>query len=148
MTNFERHAEAETLSGTERAFLMRSRVGHLATADHSGRPHLVPACFAADDHALYTAIDEKPKSGRFLKRLQNILENPSVAFLVDHYEEDWLRIGWIRIDGPAELLSDGPQRDRALRLLLSRYAQYRAMQLSAVIAIRIMRVRSWGNLDS
>jgi PPOX class probable F420-dependent enzyme len=101
-----------------------------------------------DPGALYTAIDEKPKSGSILKRVQNMLENPNMAFLVDHYEEDWSRLGWIRIDGTGELLSDGLERDGAIRLLRSRYEQYRAMQLSAVIAIRILHVRSWGNLDS
>lgn len=136
------------LSETERTFLVRRRIGHLATAGHSGKPHLVPVCFVADAEALYTAIDEKPKSGHFLKRVQNILENPNVAFLADHYEEDWSQIGWVRIDGTAELLSDGPQRDRAIQLLRSRYEQYEAMELSAVIAIRIIQVRSWGNLNS
>jgi PPOX class probable F420-dependent enzyme len=136
------------LSEAERAFLIRRRIGHLATAARSGKPHLVPVCFVANETALYTAIDEKPKSGSSLKRLQNILENPDVAFLVDHYEEDWLRLGWIRIDGTAELLSDGRERDQAVRLLRSRYEQYQAMQLAAVIAIRIRRVRSWGYLKS
>jgi PPOX class probable F420-dependent enzyme len=136
------------LSETERAFLMRRRIGHLATVDHSGRPHIVPVCFVADRGALYTAIDEKPKSGRVLKRVQNILENPNVAFLADRYEEDWSRLGWIRIDGTAELLSDGRERDQAVQLLHSRYEQYQEMQLSAVITIRIRQVRSWGDLKS
>ena len=135
------------LSETERNFLKRRRIGHLATVDHSGKPHLVPACFVAHSDSLYTAIDEKPKNGRILKRVQNILENPNVAFLVDHYEEDWSRLGWARIDGTAELLSDGTERDEAIRLLRFRYVPYRTMQLSAVIAIRILRVGSWGNLD-
>jgi PPOX class probable F420-dependent enzyme len=136
------------LSDTERAFLIRRRIGRLATVDHSGRPHIVPVCFVAGSNFLYTAIDEKPKSGRFLKRVQNILENPRVALLVDHYEEDWSRLGWIRIDGTAELLSDGPERDRAIQQLRSRYAQYQKMKLSAVIAIRIQQVRCWGDLTS
>jgi PPOX class probable F420-dependent enzyme len=136
------------LSERERIFVMRRRIGHLATAGHSGKPHLVPVCFAMDAGALYTAIDEKPKSGGFLKRVKNILENPSITFLVDHYEEDWSRLGWVRIDGTAELLSNGQERDGAIRLLRSRYEQYRSMQLSAVIAIRVLHVRSWGDLDS
>jgi PPOX class probable F420-dependent enzyme len=136
------------LSASERAFVNRRRIGHLATAGHSGRPHIVPVCFVADADVLYTAIDEKPKSGHFLKRVRNILENPDVTFLVDHYEEDWSRLGWIRIDGTAELLSDGPERDEAIHLLRHRYEQYRAMQLSAVIAIRVRQVRSWGDLNA
>ncbi|HEX4158118.1 MAG TPA: TIGR03668 family PPOX class F420-dependent oxidoreductase [Rhizomicrobium sp.] len=136
------------LSDIEREFLTHRRIGHLATAGHSGNPHLVPVCFVVHEQALYTAIDEKPKSGQLLRRLRNILENPNVTFLADHYEEDWSRLGWIRIDGTAELLSDGPQRTEAIRLLRSRYKQYAAMHLSAVIVIRIRHIRSWGNLDS
>ena len=135
------------LSAAERAFLSRRRTGCLATADRAGKPHLVPVCFAVADDALYTAIDEKPKTGSALKRLTNILENPAVAFLADHYEEDWSRLGWVRLDGTAELLPGGIERDSAIRLLRSRYPQYASMQLSTVMAIRIAHVRSWGELE-
>ncbi|HEY3778932.1 MAG TPA: TIGR03668 family PPOX class F420-dependent oxidoreductase [Rhizomicrobium sp.] len=136
------------LSQSHLAFLARRRVGHLATADREGVPHLVPVCFAADDETIYTPIDEKPKSGRALRRLTNIRNNPRVAFLVDRYEEDWSRLGWLRIDGSAELLSEGPEFEKAVRLLVARYPQYGAMRLSPVIAIRIGGAHSWGNLDS
>ncbi|HEY3638098.1 MAG TPA: TIGR03668 family PPOX class F420-dependent oxidoreductase [Rhizomicrobium sp.] len=135
------------LSEAERLFLSRRRVGYLSTADFSGAPHLVPICFAAADAALYSAIDEKPKSGLILKRVKNILENPRVAFLADHYDENWSRLAWLRLDGHAELLAEGPERDDAIGLLRTRYAQYQAMQLSAVIAIRVLDVRSWGDLS-
>jgi PPOX class probable F420-dependent enzyme len=136
------------LSDPERAFLTRRRIGHLATADRSGKPHLVPVCFAAVHDKLYTAIDEKPKSGRVLKRVQNILENPNVAFLVDHYDEDWSHLGWLRIDGAAEVLSDGPEFELSVQLLQNRYEQYSAMRLSEIIAIRVLCARSWGDLGS
>jgi PPOX class probable F420-dependent enzyme len=136
------------LSDKERAFLTRRRIGRLATAGHSGKPHLVPVCFALHEQAIYTAIDEKPKSGHVLTRVRNIAENPNVAFLVDHYEDDWSRLGWLRIDGAAELVSDGSERDHAIGLLCERYAQYESMHLAAIIAIRIRHVRSWGNLET
>ncbi|HEY1298453.1 MAG TPA: pyridoxamine 5'-phosphate oxidase family protein, partial [Chloroflexota bacterium] len=44
-----------------RHFLERQRVAHLATADASGAPHVVPICFALLAETLYIAIDEKPK---------------------------------------------------------------------------------------
>jgi len=136
------------LSDIECAFLMRRRIGHMATAGHSGKPHIVPVCFAADRQNIYTPIDEKPKSGRLLRRVQNILENSDAAFLVDYYDEDWSQLGWLRIDGAAELLSDGAERDHADDLLRDRYKQYQSMDLSAIIAIRILHVRRWGNLAS
>ena len=136
-----------TLSELERAFLMRRRVGHLATADRSASPHMIPVCFAVSSHGLYSAIDEKPKRGGLLKRLRNIAENPRVAFLADRYDEDWSRLGWVMIDGRAELLEGGREHDAAKALLKDRYAQYALMNLGTVISIEIARVRSWGNLD-
>jgi len=49
------------LSDRQLRFLDASRVGHLATADARGVPHVVPVCFAIADGTLYITIDEKPK---------------------------------------------------------------------------------------
>src|SRR5579872_2015951 len=49
------------LSQPERDFLARQRVGHLATADRSAVPHVVPVCYAVADDTLYITIDQKPK---------------------------------------------------------------------------------------
>jgi PPOX class probable F420-dependent enzyme len=139
-----------TLTSAQAAFVAAQRVGRLATADAQGNPHVVPVCFVVSDGALYVTIDEKPKraSTRPLKRLRNLMENPSAAFVVDRYDEDWTRLGWVMLRGPTDILSDGPEHDRAQALLRERYPQYRAMQLKElpVIALRIERVTSWGNL--
>lgn len=136
-----------TLSELERAFLMRRRVGRLATADRSASPHLIPVCFAVSSHRLYSAVDEKPKRGGLLKRLRNIAENPRVAFLADHYDEDWSRLGWVMIGGRAVLLEGGREHEAAKGLLKDRYAQYASTNLGTVISIEIVNVRAWGNLD-
>jgi PPOX class probable F420-dependent enzyme len=134
----------------ERSFLIAQRVGHLATADAHGNPHVVPVCFAIAEDALYITIDEKPKhvSRRPLKRLRNMIDNPSTAFVADRYDEDWSRLGWVMLRGRAEILANGAEHDRAQALLRERYAPYGAMQLAElpVIALRIERVTSWGNL--
>ena len=36
-----------------------------------------------------------------MKRLRNIAENPAVALVVDRYDEDWARLGWVMLRGPA-----------------------------------------------
>jgi PPOX class probable F420-dependent enzyme len=134
----------------ERNFLIAQRVGRLATADARGNPHVVPVCFAIAEDTLYVTIDEKLKraSARPLKRLRNMIDNPSIAFIADRYDEDWSRLGWVMLRGRAEILADGPEHDRAQALLRDRYAQYRAMQLGElpVIALRIERVTGWGDL--
>jgi PPOX class probable F420-dependent enzyme len=137
------------LSGPERRFLDSRRVGHLATADLRAAPHVVPVCFAVADAALYITIDEKPKqTGAPLKRLRNIAENSAVAVVVDRYDDDWRRLGWVMLRGPAEILAGGAEHARAQALLRARYPQLTAMDIAAlpVIAVRVERVTSWGNL--
>jgi len=138
------------LSEQQARFLASCRVGHLATADARATPHLVPVCFVVSEGALYITIDQKPKGDpRALKRLKNISENPVAAFVADRYDEDWNRLGWVMLRGPAEILAQGAEHDRAQALLRSRYRQYQGMALDdlPVIALRIERVTSWGNLS-
>jgi PPOX class probable F420-dependent enzyme len=138
------------LSDPERTFLNRQRAGHLATADAHAVPHVVPVCFAAAGETLYTTVDEKPKreTGAPLKRVRNVLENPAAAFVVDRYDEDWTRLGWVMLRGRAVILEAGQEHDAAQALLRARYPQLAAMQIATlpVIALRIERVTSWGNL--
>lgn len=137
------------LSEPERRFLARRRVGHLATADADAKPHVVPVCYAAAADAVYITIDQKPKGDpRALKRLRNILDNPAAALVVDRYDEDWARLGWVMVRGGAEILEGGAEHDRAQALLRSRYPQLDTMRIAdlPVIAIRIARVTSWGEL--
>jgi PPOX class probable F420-dependent enzyme len=139
------------LSDGERRFLAHRRIAHLATADARAAPHVVPVCFAISEGTLYITIDEKPKRqpGTALKRLRNIVENPAVAVVVDRYDEDWTLLGWVMLRGNAEILSDGTEHDDAQALLRARYRQLNAMQIAqhAVIAVRIERTTSWGNLS-
>lgn len=138
------------LSEHQARFLASRRVGHLATADARATPHLTPVCFVVSEGALYITIDQKPKGDVWaLKRLRNILENPHAAFVADRWDEDWTRLGWVMLRGPAEILAGGAEHDRAQALLRSRYPQYREMELDGlpVIALRIERVTSWGDLS-
>src|SRR6476659_9981812 len=139
------------LSDRERRFLAERRVAHLATADAQAVPHVVPVCFALHESTLYITIDAKPKRApaTALKRVQNIAENPAVAVVVDRYDEDWTRLGWVMLRGRAEILSEGIEHEQAQALLRSRYPQLRAMEIAQypVIAVRIKRTTSWGDLS-
>ena len=138
------------VSDRQRRFLEWSRVGHLATADAKGAPHLIPVCYAVAEGTLYITVDEKPKRQDIaLKRVRNILENPQAAFIVDRWDEDWRRLGWAMLRGPAEILASGAEHDRAQALIVARYPQLRAMRIAElpVIALRIARAIDWGNLS-
>jgi PPOX class probable F420-dependent enzyme len=139
------------LSASQLRFLAAHPVGRLATADRDGAPHVVPVCFAVAGASLYITIDEKPKrNDRPVKRLRNIAENPTVAIVVDRYDETWSHLAWIMIRGQAEILNHGVEHDDAQALLRRRYPQLGPMRIEhlPVIAVRIERVTQWGDLSS
>jgi PPOX class probable F420-dependent enzyme len=122
----------------------RARVGRLATVDAVGRPHLVPICFALDGDVLYSAVDEKPKRTKRLKRLENVRQHPAATVLVDHYEEDWSRLWWVRLRGEARVLDNDPESERALALLAEKYPQYRREPPAGpVIRLEIQEWLGW-----
>ncbi|MGH9203286.1 MAG: TIGR03668 family PPOX class F420-dependent oxidoreductase [Vicinamibacterales bacterium] len=136
------------LSSSELQFIERQRVAHLATADTTGRPHVVPVCFALLDGRIYIAIDEKPKRSLRLKRLRNIEGNPQVALIFDRYDEDWSRLGWVMVHGAAAIVDGRGEHERAVAELHEKYAQYRSMALEGrpMISVTVERVSSWGDL--
>jgi PPOX class probable F420-dependent enzyme len=123
------------VSDVERRFLAHQRIAHLATADRRAVPHVVPVCFAIRECTLYITIDEKPKRrpGTALKRLRNIAENPAVAVVVDRYDEDWARLGWVMLRGHAEILNEGTEHRDAQALLVP------AIRSSAPCRLQIIR---------
>lgn len=139
------------LTDQQRRFLEAGRVARLATADAAGRPHVVPVCYALIGSTVYFTIDEKPKSrpGARLKRLSNLRANPFAALVIDRYDEDWSRLGWVMVQGRAEILDSGPEHDHAQARLRARYPQLAAMRIEAlpVVAVRIEHASSWGRLD-
>jgi PPOX class probable F420-dependent enzyme len=124
--------------------LTAARVARLATIDADGRPHLVPIVFAVAGDTVYTAVDRKPKRSQTLRRIENARARSDVTILVDHYEDDWNRLWWIRLRGRGRVLDDGQERDRALALLEEKYAQYRSEPPDGpVLAVDVTDVREW-----
>jgi PPOX class probable F420-dependent enzyme len=132
-------------SGGRRRFA-EARHAYLGTADASGVPHLVPVTFALlpdVPDTLVIAIDHKPKRTHDLRRLRNIAANPEVTMLVDHFEEDWSRLWWVRADGTATILHD-PDRDAPLDHLAAKYPPYRIQRPTGpVISIAVHTWRTW-----
>jgi PPOX class probable F420-dependent enzyme len=129
------------------AFVQDARVGHFATVDEHGRPHIVPVCFAYQNGFIYSVLDRKPKRVpvRQLRRVRNLLANPNVQLLIDRYDEDWSRLRYVQLRGRAELVYAGPEHAQVLTLLLAKYEQYAAMRLedAPVIKITVDEAISW-----
>ena len=124
-------------------------MGHLATSDTEGRPHVIPFCYVFDGETIYSVLDAKPKTTplRQLRRVRNILANPYVSVVIDHYEEDWLRLHYVLISGVATLLDSGDEWSEAITMLREKYPQYRRMDLdeSPVIKITPARFSPWSS---
>lgn len=128
-----------------RAWFRQARVARLATAGQD-QPHLVPVTFAlvpderADHDRIVTAVDHKPKATKSLKRLRNIAENPNVSLLVDHYEDDWSQLWWVRADGTADLAATA-EHPELVDALAAKYPQYIDHRPDGTLVL--VRVRRW-----
>ena len=140
----------DQLTENQARWLAAAPVGHMATADADGAPHVIPVCYAFDGRAIYSVLDRKPKSAALtrLRRVKNIQANPQVSLVVDHYEDDWRRLGYVLVFGRAELLLDGDERGAAVRLLREKYQQYRDMDVDENPVIKIVpeRIVGWGSV--
>jgi PPOX class probable F420-dependent enzyme len=125
--------------------LSAARVAYLATVREGGRPHVVPIVFAVQADTIYSIADPKPKEGMDLLRHRNIAANSAVSVLVDAYDESWEGIWWVRADGRARVVEDGPEREAAISLLTARYPQYASWStpFGAATIIEIERISSW-----
>lgn len=139
---------AEDIDDRTQRFIRERRVARLATADGDGRPSVIPICYVFDGEAIYSPIDEKPKSvaAQKLKRVRNIEANPQVSLVIDDYSDDWSKLAYVQVSGPADVMSPGHvEHPRAVELLREKYPQYLTMALEQrpIIKITISRVKRW-----
>jgi len=129
-----------------RAEVAAAPVGRLATLNPSGAIDVVPITFAfVDDATIVTAVDHKPKRTTRLQRLDNIRAHPEVTVLVDHYDDDWANLWWVRFRGDAAV-EDTPGHG-LLAPLIAKYRQYAEVRpAGAAIVIAVNDVTSWSAL--
>ncbi len=121
-----------------------ARVARLATVRPDGSPHVVPITFALVGDSIVSAVDHKPKKTTSLQRLRNIEAHPAVSVLVDHYQDDWSLLWWVRADGSADALDHGPVREQAIESLAAKYEPYRDRPpRGPVIVVNVARWSSW-----
>jgi PPOX class probable F420-dependent enzyme len=118
-----------------------ARVARLATVDATGAPHLVPIVFALTGDLIHTAVDAKPKRHNRLRRLANIAHEPRVSVLVDHYDDDWTLLWWVRADGVARAADTSAE---ALAALTAKYPQYQVTPPPGpFLTIEVRRWSAW-----
>ena len=130
------------------ASVREARVGRMATVTPEGKPHVVPFVFVlvgegSDLHA-YWAVDQKPKKGPRLRRIENLERNPAIEFVVDGYDDDWDRLWWVRVSGTARVVVSDDERTEALAALHAKYPRYVIEPPTGpVIAVDVDRVSGW-----
>jgi len=121
-----------------------ARVARLASVDRNGRPHVVPFCFALSGDRIVSVVDQKPKQTLQLRRLENIRRCPDVQLVVDHYDDDWAVLWWVRVSGRGRVIDHGPAHAAAVDLLATKYGQYRDRRPAGpVLVIDITRIIGW-----
>lgn len=134
-----------------RRLLREARVARLATADARGSPHVVPVVFVWQKDRIYIPVDHKAKKSpdpNALRRIRNLRENPRASVLIDHYEEDWRELAWVRVDGSVTLVTEDPLYGEGVQALTAKYAQYRETPLppageGLIIRLNIETIRFW-----
>ena len=123
-------------------------IAHLATADRDANPHVIPVCCVSDGNAIFSVLDQKPKTVRLndLKRVKNILSNPKVSLVIDHYDDNWQELWYLLVMGNANVIETGQTHSRAIDLLHIKYPQYNNMDIdnNPIIEIKPTRIISWG----
>jgi PPOX class probable F420-dependent enzyme len=146
----EERARSEWISEVNRLEAVQrfgeARVARLATVGPRG-PHLVPCTFALAGDRVVSVVDQKPKRTTALQRLANIRSDPRVSLLVDRYDEDWIRLWWVRADGRAAIEKEGPELDGAVAALTAKYPQYvRRPPPGPAIVVTVERWAFWSAL--
>ena len=142
------------LSVEATAFLTRAPLAHLATSTVDGRPHVVPIAFVWLSERLWSALDAKPKRTPVerLRRVRNLQANPHVSVVVDRYDEDWSRLGYVLIEGTARLVEAAAADEEVLAALRAKYAAYRAgplvLKRAPLIEVTPQHTIVWGRLDA
>jgi len=104
----------------------------------------VPICFAVVGDRVVSVVDHKPKQTLQLQRLENVRRHPDVQLVVDHYDDDWSALWWVRISGQGRVVDSGVARDEAIDLLARKYPQYRGHRpVGPALVIDITRISGW-----
>jgi PPOX class probable F420-dependent enzyme len=138
----------------ELEYLENARVARLATSDRKGTIGLVPIVYATKKESIYFVVDKKKKrSGKMLRRLRNISENPNVTLLVDNYSENWDELSYLMLVCTAKIVLGTVEKKLAASLLTEKYEQYETggyfpgnLEEAIIVKLQPKRAIFWQNL--
>ena len=101
--------------------------GVLATRHPERGVDAVPVVFVVVGGAIALPVDVvKPKAHTRLQRLENLAHDDRCVLLVDHYDDDWSQLWWVRVHGRATATAAGSQpTGDVARALAGHFPAYR-----------------------
>ena len=124
--------------------LRAARHGVLGTLHATRGVDAVPVVFVFDPDrdAIVIPIDTvKPKAGGRLQRLRNLDGDDRAVLLVEHYDDDWSQLWWVRVHGPAQEAEPTPDQ---LQQLAAGFPAYAAPgSVTSVIVLAPADVTGW-----
>ena len=125
-------------------------VARLGLLDGVGLPEAMPIVFARVGDGLFSPIDGKPKSSAKLARIKLVENQPKGTLLLDHYNDNWEQLWWVKMDIEATVISMSHNLwGQAVSGLRAKYPQYRTVSLfkdkPTMILLSWTRVRWWAS---
>ncbi len=82
------------------------------------------------------------------KGIENIKDSPSASLLLDHYDEDWQRLWWVRLDATGDAFRPDAGTTKVLEeVLRNKYPQYLSTPLFKAeplfVRLRWHQVSAW-----
>lgn len=126
--------------------LARWPIGVLSTFGRDGISS-VPIVFTVYQGVIFSPIDNKPKSSRRLARVKNLERDNRYTLLLQHYDENWSNLWWLRVTGVGASVADEAVVSRTHVALAGKYPQYRDGRLlegaSEILRLEIGETRAW-----
>jgi general stress protein 26 len=91
---------AEELKEKINQYLANHYYLNLATVDSRGSPMAHTMAYASKDSVVYLATNNKTR------KIQNIINNPRVAYTVDEDNPDWFDMQALQVEGKASIITD------------------------------------------
>ena len=126
-------------------------IARLVTLGPEGAPHPVPIVFVRHGGRIWSPVDAKPKRSADLGRIRNVESDPRVSLLLDHYDADWSRLWWMRIDGRAQAVRpsgpDDPDVAPVVEALRRKYPPYTTVPVliepATLLAVDPAKITTW-----
>ncbi len=88
---------------------------NLATISPQGRPMAHTMAYVSENEMVYLATNKNTR------KVQNIMQNPHVAFTVDEDDPDWFDMQALQVEGRASIVSDEKELREVGEILAAKF---------------------------